>query len=350
MFRTLLLTLMLLAPAKSYAWDLTSSLGDIATPQNGLFSVGDPFSNGLPLREHGGNSAWLPQTPSRFHDLDGMIIRGQDEGESGGGDSNDPTAPIMQLRFQNLFGPESFDSSGYSNQFILQPVIPLMINDDGYFKYRIFRPTIPVIAPSADPDGPRGSQGGLGNTSVIDLLMHPMPEIKSTLGLGSTYIVPTATHSQLGLREWAFGPSIVFTTTAIDKWLIGGLYYQPFSMQSNAYQVLFQPLVIRNLPNQWYVGLGDVSWKFDDHKGQYDIPIALRIGKVAKIGRHSWNIFLQPSYTPPGLHKGDEGGIFLGGRDAGGGGGGSWSIKLNFTLLIPGKKLYDPILHPLSAH
>ena len=118
-----------------------------------------------------------------------------------------------------------------------------------------------------------------------------MPEIKSTLGLGSTYIVPTATHSQLGLREWAFGPSIVFTTTAVDKWLIGGLYYQPFSMQSNAYQVLFQPLVIRNLPNQWYVGLGDASWKFDDHKGQYDIPIALRIGKVAKIGKHNWNIF-----------------------------------------------------------
>jgi hypothetical protein len=68
---------------------------------------------------------------------------------------------------------------------------------------------------------------------------------------------------------------------------------------------------------------------------------------VAKIGKHNWNIFLQPSYTPPGLHKGENGGIFLGGRD--GGGGGAWSIKLNVTLLMPGKKLYDPILHPMST-
>ena len=114
-------------------------------------------------------------------------------------------------------------------------------------------------------------------------------------------------------------------------------------MQSNAYQVLFQPLVIRNLPNQWYVGLGDASWKFDDHKGQYDIPLALRIGKVAKIGKHNWNIFLQPSYTPSGFHKGDEGGIFLGGRDAGGGGGGSFlqptANRMRKTLSMISAKL-----------
>ena len=70
-------------------------------------------------------------------------VCGQDEENSGGGDSNDPTAPIMQLRFQNLFGFESRDASGYSNQVILQPVIPLMINDDSFFEYRIFRPTTP---------------------------------------------------------------------------------------------------------------------------------------------------------------------------------------------------------------
>ena len=57
MFRMLLLTLMLMVPAKSYAWDLTSSLGDIATPQNELSSVGDRFSNDLPFPEHEGDSA-----------------------------------------------------------------------------------------------------------------------------------------------------------------------------------------------------------------------------------------------------------------------------------------------------
>jgi hypothetical protein len=350
MLRTFLFILILLGPTNCFGWDSTPVLDDVVTKWTNPFSDGELPSSDLTFRDRGGDSDWLSRRSPSLHDFNGMIIRGQDEGESGGGDSNDPTAPIMQLRFQNLFGPESFDASGYSNQFILQPVIPLMINEDSFFEYRIFRPTIPVIAPSADPDGPSGVQGGLGNTTVIDLLMHPMPEIKSTLGIGATYIVPTATHPQLGLREWAFGPSVVFTTTVIEKWLIGGLYYQPFSMQSDAYQVLFQPLVIRNLPNQWFVGLGDASWKFDDHKGQYDIPIALRFGKVAKIGKHNWNIFLQPSYTPRGFRKGEEGGIFLGGRDAGGGGGSSWSIKLNFTLLVAGKKLYDPILHRLTSH
>ena len=141
MFRTLLFTMIILVTTKSYGWDWPPTLGDTAKQRTDLFS-GD-----LPFREHEGPSDWQSQIPSSFHDFNAAIIRGQDEGESGGGDSNDPTAPVMQLRFQNLFGPESFDASGYSNQFILQPVIPLMINDDGFFEYRIFRPTIPVIAP-----------------------------------------------------------------------------------------------------------------------------------------------------------------------------------------------------------
>ena len=54
------------------------------------------------------------------------------------------------------------------------------------------------------------------------------------------------------------------------------------------------------------------------------MPICARVGKVVKLGNRPVNIFLQPSYTPKGMHSGanDE-----------------WSFKLSVTLLFPKAKL-----------
>ena len=72
--------------------------------------------------------------PTSGIDFNGLVVRGQDSGEASGGGgagagaATDPSVPLTQIQFQNVFVPESFNSSGYSNQFILQPVIPLNIS------------------------------------------------------------------------------------------------------------------------------------------------------------------------------------------------------------------------------
>lgn len=260
------------------------------------------------------------------------IIRAQsaDGGGSGSGAAaaTDPSVPLTQFQLQNSFIPSTYGADGYSNVFVVQPVIPLNLDWDT-IPYHIIRPTLPVIAPTADPDGPMGVQGGLGDLTVIDVYVRPFEQIKTNIGIGPVVIVPTSTHSQLGLGEWQLGPTVFAVSKAVPKWNLGVLVQAPFSMESDAYALQVQPIVVRTLPQDWYVGSGDLLWTFDDQNGGYDVPLSARVGKVHKFGDHILNIFLQPQYTPRGFHSGGKA---------------EWGIKLNVTFLLPHVKLSDPVL------
>ena len=331
--------------ARSQDWARFDRAGAYGRPNNELLPKPMGIGAGMDNVDWWGHDPcdWLnaeptlPTTP--FNEV---VFRGQSpEGGAGGsgtgaGAATDPTVPLTQLQLQNTFIPESFNSTGYSNLFIVQPVLPFTINEHAFFPYHIIRPTIPVIAPTPDPDGPAGVQGGLGDTTILDAFIHPMPELKLSWGVGYAAILPTATHEALGAREWQLGPAAFFTTKAVDKWLFGVLCYPTFSLESDAYQVLAQPIAVRYLPNEWYVGWGDLLWKVDDQNGDYNLPLALRVGKVTEIGKHKLNVFIEPYCTPSGLH-----------RTAGRSDGTSWGIKLNVTFLLPDAKLHAPILSRL---
>ncbi len=174
-------------------------------------------------------------------------------------------------------------------------------------------------------------QGGLGDLLMADVFVHPIKELNTNIGGGYVTVIPTATHPQLGLREWQFGPALFAITSAIPKWNLGALVQVPFSMESDAYKVQMQPIAVRLLPDQWYVGWGDLLLDLDNQNGNYNIPINLRVGKVVKIGDQPINIFLQGFYTPDELRKGPAA---------------EWGIKLSVSLLLPNMKLDDPIFGP----
>lgn len=274
---------------------------------------------------------------SRFrtnYDFTNSLFRGQSpEADDGGGGAGaaaatDPSQPLTQFQLQNSFIPSTYASDGYSNVFVLQPVIPLKLNWDG-IPYHIIRPTLPVISPTADPNGPLGVEGGLGDLTILDVYIRPFERWKTNIGVGPVVIAPTSSHRQLGLGEWQLGPTIFVVSKAVPKWNLGGLVQVPFSMESDAYTVQMQPIVVRTLPDEWYVGVGDLLWKIDDQNGGYDIPLSVRVGKVLKFGDHLLNISLQPQYTPRGFHSGETA---------------EWGIKLSVTFLLPDVKLTDPLL------
>ena len=71
---------------------------------------------------------------SRFrtnYDFTNSLFRGQSpEADDGGGGAGaaaatDPSQPLTQFQLQNSFIPSTYASDGYSNVFVLQPVIPL---------------------------------------------------------------------------------------------------------------------------------------------------------------------------------------------------------------------------------
>lgn len=273
----------------------------------------------------------LMQDPVRVG-LGDSLVRGQSP-DGGGGDGDgagaaaatDPSAILTQLQLQNVFTPKTYDADGYSNTFIVQPVLPFPVASPllrDYFPAHIMRPTLPIIAPSANPDGPLGVQGGLGDLTLLDAFVHPVEGFGTVL-LGYTAILPTSTDPQLGLGEWQLGPAAAVLYKQIPKTLVGFIYQQPFSFQSDAQQVLFAPIFVRHLPCQWYIRWGDLNWVFNTETGDYNIPLNVALGKVGKLGDRPVNVFVQPFYTPEGLRSGPAS---------------EWGVKLNLTFLFPEKK------------
>jgi hypothetical protein len=335
MIRILLLLFFVLVPTSLFGEEWFELGSAMATPRFESSSFGQPLVD-------------FDFAPSGE-----LVIRGQSPsaeggqsgsgGESGGGGgagaaaATDPSQPLAQLQLQNIFTPETYDASGYSNTFIVQPVIPLNIGKDSYFEYHIIRPTLPIIAPTADPDGPVGTNGGLGDLTVVDVFIHPNEKLKTNFGLGYVAIFPTRTHPALGRGEWQIGPSAVVISRAIPKWIFGGLVEVPFSVESDAYAVQMQAIALRLLEDEWFIGWGDQILKFTDQNGGYEIPLSLQLGKVVKFGRKQTPMkwFIEPIYTPDGLRSGP--------------GGAKWGIKLNATILFPEAKFNAPLLTGLGG-
>ena len=123
---------------------------------------------------------------------------------AGAAAATDPSAPLTQLQIQDVLTPESSNASGFANMLIVQPVLPFPVAMPGLkeiFPVHIIRPTLPIISPSADPNGPFGTERGLGDLALIDVFIHPVEGFGSIL-LGYTTTLPTASDPQLGLREF----------------------------------------------------------------------------------------------------------------------------------------------------
>ena len=131
-----------------------------------------------------------------------------------------------------------------------------------------------------------------------------------------------ATRMELGEQSWKFSPTFAVICTAIPKWQLGVLGVYNFPLDGKGSQsLLFQPLIVRQLGDGWYTGWGDDLWSFNSKTGNFAMPLQLRLGKVVKPCRRSWNVFVTGLYTPDGLHKGPAS---------------QWGIKLSVSLLIPG--------------
>jgi len=334
-FKVMLVGFISTVPAACFGqFDADSGLANISfeslkitpveTKQDPWFEIANPFENEL---QNSYAESYSPSLSKREQ----ILFRGQSGGSDGGGAgagaATDPSVPLAQMQIQNVSISETYDSSGYSNLFIVQPVIPIHLAFE-LFPYHIIRPTLPVIAPTADPDGALGVEGGLGDLTFIDIAVHPVEQLKTNFGIGYIAIAPTATNPQLGLQEWQVGPSLFTVTKMVPKWNFGALVEVPFSLESDAYSVLMQPIAVRMLPNEWYVGWGDLIWTLDDQNGDYNLPINLRVGKVCKVGNQPLNVFVMPFYTPEELRKGPAA---------------DWGVKLSVSFLFPKMQLNSPL-------
>lgn len=251
--------------------------------------------------------------------------------------ATNPGAALVQFQLQNQFIPNSNNSSGYANSFIVQPVIPISLGEDYYFQNVVTRTTLPFVT-TPNPDGPISDTSDLGDTTFLAFPVHKQKVTKSVgylWGPGFSAILPTATDDRTGADKWSLGPGLLGIAS------MGGVFEEGDTLQFGAYgynvwsvagdgdredvnQLFAAPIVVyhfADLAGQkgWYAGYTDELWNFDwKDDGKASMPIGGRMGRVFSVFGQPINLFLQSDYW-----------VADRGTDP------VWDIKLSLTFLFP---------------
>jgi hypothetical protein len=239
--------------------------------------------------------------------------------------ATNPVANLMQLQLQNQYNWENHKSSGYSNTFLIQPVVPIKLPFDKV-PVMISRTTVPWVS-TPDLGTPAHRKHGMGDTTTLGLFIPKFGLKGQTIGLGYSVVIPTAGDNDFtGSGKWQIGPSFVYINQKVPKLQFGILGWHQFTIaetsagkdKKNVTTTFVQPFVVKHWGKGWYAATQDVPWEYNHKSEKWTVPIGPRLGRVMKMGKQPVNLIVETFYNPNSDGPNAE-----------------WSVKFNFTLLIP---------------
>jgi hypothetical protein len=212
---------------------------------------------------------------------------------------SDPTSNVWALftEFDLSFsdGDVNEGDPKIGGNMIFQPILPVPLYGEGKDQWKmITRPTIPLIFSTPVPTSSFNNfdhDTGLGDMTW-PMLVNP-PAGNWMVGLGPTWLFPTATKDSLGREQFGIGPAGVFgyKTKKITVGVFPQYYFKIGSVgnQANKPDASFMNLLyfgFLNLPDAWQVGMNPVI-TYDDKatKGnKWNVPLGLLVAKTTAIG------------------------------------------------------------------
>jgi hypothetical protein len=183
-----------------------------------------------------------------------------------------------------------------------QPVTPVALTPNWNL---ITRPVLQLLnsSPYLDLTGFHRVTG-IGDT-ILASLLSPSPRLAGPwlLGLGPTFIFPTASNAKLGQGMWQIGPAAVLGYLG-EKFIVGVFPQQWFSVGGwgprSTSQLNLQYFANYFLPGGWAIGSSPnmlVDWKASSGN-MVTFPIGLSVSKVQKFGRLPIKFQVQGQYMP----------------------------------------------------
>jgi hypothetical protein len=259
---------------------------------------------------------------------------------------SNPVSSLWSIAFQQnnyLIDPGPGEDLRWNSNLNFQPVMPVSINDDWNL---ITRPVITAFNSVPHPrenvspiDWTRSATFG---DSVLLELISPSPKLAGNwlLGLGPTFIFPTANSEWTGQGKYQAGPSGL--VGYLDKkWILAGFVQQWYSFsgaggsRDSTSQMNFQPVAAYFLTDGWsiaYSGNVLANWKADGGN-VWTVPLGIAIGKVQKFGELPMKIQLGVQYM---VARPDEFGQ-------------KWNFQLVLTPILP-KLIKGNLADPSSLH
>jgi hypothetical protein len=212
------------------------------------------------------------------------------EDESLAGEVLDPLAHLTQIQIKNMYTSAEYGTDAQPNTVQLRSIFA--IRPFAFIPVeQLFRPTIRVVT-VANGKGP-STTTAYDDMELLDVFEMPWPNFEEThfrWGLGSYFVVPTASSDRAGKGSWQMGPAGAFSYRGIPGLNIAGLLQQATSFaytssKSTPISLLsFQPILSYRLRHGWYLKSSDATWTFNlRHNTSTTIPLSAGFGKVWKI-------------------------------------------------------------------
>ena len=259
------------------------------------------------------------------------------EGETQGGsleelnkELTNPISSIWSIAFQqnNYLLEIGGKKDHWNSNLNFQPVLPVALTKNWIL---ITRPVVTVFnsAPYPNPHNPSDIKRttGFGDTVFMEMVAST-PKLVGNwlLGIGPTFIFPTASSDYTGQGKWQVGPAVVVGYLS-KKWIVGAFVQNWTSFggsgnRADTNQMNLQPFASYFLPGGWGIGYsGNIlaNWKADSAGDVWTVPIGIGVSKVVKLGPLPVKLGLSVQYM---IHHPDNFGQ-------------QWNIQLGVTPVIP---------------
>jgi hypothetical protein len=207
-----------------------------------------------------------------------------------------PVSDLWSIAFQQnnyMLDMGAGQPDHWNSNLNFQPVLPVALTSNWNL---ITRPVMTLFnsVPHPDPHNPSDIERttGFGDTVLMELV-SASPKLVGNwlLGLGPTFIFPTASSDYTGQGKWQVGPAAMVGYLS-KKWILGGLLQNWTSFggsgNQNVNQMNLQPFAAYFLPDGWSIGYsGNVlaNWEADSAGDVWTIPLGLSVSKVLKFGK-----------------------------------------------------------------
>src|SRR5579863_8505365 len=143
-------------------------------------------------------------------------------------DFTDPLSTLPQLLVRDAWSPATFGTHVQTNQTIIRPIIPRVPPQALLPLTQLIRPSFQVVTV---PSSRGGSRTEFGDLAMFDIALLPWPKPESGLlvGVGPTFIFPTATSTSAGQGAWQIGPAFGAIYKGIPGLLFGVIVQNPIS-------------------------------------------------------------------------------------------------------------------------
>lgn len=206
--------------------------------------------------------------------------------------ANAPISNLLQIRLQDSYAPAFQGADGQGNTFSIAAVLPIR-------RLNVFpTPQIALLTIPAAVTVP-GGLTGFGDMRLLDLVVLAQRS-DFVVGLGPSFIFPSASERFTGQGKWQLGPAVGVAYTPKDL-LLGVLAQNPISFAGDAsraatHALFLQPFASYQLGHGWFVRT-EPQMIFDWETHKQLLPVDLGVGRVFKIGPQWVNCFIEPAWN-----------------------------------------------------